>query len=329
MVIESRLDKGRGPLASVLVQRGTLNVGDIVVIGEHYGRVRTMMDHKSETLAAAGPSIPAEITGLNGVPEAGEPFFVVQEEKDAKRITEHVAQQIRQKHMAELAVSNMEALKRVLSRNDGEHKKLKTIIKADVQGSIEALRQAFSKIGNEEVSIDVIHSAVGGVTENDVNLAASSSDEGVVIIGFNVRPDNRAMEVGEKYGIEIMTFNIIYDAIDSMRQLLEGLLSPVETERVIGTAEVRETFSAPKIGTIAGLYVTDGFLRRNARARLLREGRIIYDSTLASLRRFKDDVREVQKGFECGASLYNYNDIKVGDVIEAYEIEEVAATFNS
>ena len=327
LVIESRLDKGRGPLASVLVRRGTLRTGDIVVIGEHYGRVRSMLDHKNEPFDVAGPSIPAEITGLNGVPEAGEPFFVVEEERDAKRITEHVAEQNRQKHLASLALSNMDILKDTLFREGGPTKKLKVIVKADVQGSIEALRHAFTKIGNDEVSIDVIHSAVGGVTENDVNLAASSSDDAVIIVGFNVRPDNRASEVAEKYNIEIMTFSIIYDAIDTLRDLLEGLLAPVEKEVIIGQAEVRDTFSAPKVGTVAGLYVTDGMLRRDARARLLRQGRIVYESTISSLRRFKDDVREVKKGFECGASMANYNDIKVGDVIEAFEIEEVAATF--
>lgn len=329
IVIESRLDKGRGPLASILVQRGTLRAGDIVVIGEHYGRVRNMVDHRGVDMPQAGPSQPVEITGLSGVPEAGEPFFVVTDEKDAKRITEHVGEMNRQKHMAQLAKSGMDKLKAMLSqREGGERKKLKVIIKGDVQGSIEALRQSFAKQGNDEVSVDVIHAAVGAVTENDVNLAASTADDAVVIIGFAVRPDPRAMEVAEKYGIEIMTFNIIYDAIDSVRALLEGLLSPVERENVLGHAEVRETFQAPKVGTIAGLYVTDGMLRRNAKARLLRNGKVIYSSTLSSLRRFKDDVREVQKGFECGASLHNYNDIKVGDIIEAYEVEEVAATLD-
>lgn len=329
IVIESRLDKGRGPLASILVQRGTLRVGDIVVIGEQYGRVRNMVDHRGTDMTAAGPSQPVEITGLSGVPEAGEPFFVVTDEKDAKRITEHVGEMNRQKHMAKLAKSGMDKLTAMLAnREGGERKKLKVIIKGDVQGSIEALRQSFSKQGNDEVSVDVIHAAVGSVTENDVNLAASTADGAVVIIGFAVRPDPRAMEVAEKYGIEIMTFNIIYDAIDSIRALLEGLLSPVERENVLGHAEVRETFQAPKVGTIAGLYVTDGMLRRNAKARLLRNGKVIYSSTLATLRRFKDDVREVQKGFECGASLHNYNDIKIGDIIEAYEVEEVAATLD-
>jgi len=325
LVIESELDTGRGPLATVLVQRGTLKKGDIVVVGEHYGRVRTMSDYRGDDLATAGPSIPVEITGLSGVPEAGDPFFVVENEQNAKSITDHVFEVNRKERMASLSKTGMEKLQLILDQQAG-HKKLKLIVKADVQGSIEAIKQSFAKLGNEEVSVDVIHAAVGGVTENDVNLAAATSDSAIAIIGFNVRPDNRASEVAEKYGIQIFSYSVIYDAIEQTRQLLEGMLDPLETENVLGQAEVRQTFSAPKIGTIAGCYVTSGVLKRGARARLLRNGTVIYDSALASLRRFKDDVREVKSGFECGTSLENYNDIKVGDVIEAYEIEEVAAT---
>ncbi len=328
LVIESRLDRGRGPLATVLVQRGTLKVGDIVVTGEHYGRVRTMMDYLGKELALASPSIPAEITGLTGVPDAGSPFFVVTDEKDAKRITEHVANQHRKEHMATMARSNINRLQDMLGKKgDAANKKfLKVILKGDVQGSVEALRQSFTKVGNDEVGIEVIHSAVGAITENDVNLAASSSDSAVVIVGFNVRPDLRAAEVAEKYHVEIMSFNIIYDAIDQLKQLLEGMLSPLKREKVLGHAEVRDIFQVPRAGTVAGCYVTDGLLRRNARARLVRDGKVVYDTTLASLRRFKDDVSEVKRGFECGTSLHNFNDIKLGDIIEAYEIEEFAAT---
>jgi translation initiation factor IF-2 len=333
VVIEAQIDTGRGPTATVLVRRGTLKRGDIVVIGEHYGRVRTMVDHLKVVQEEAGPSIPVEITGLSGVPEAGEPFFVVQDEHDAKRITEHVSEVNRKERMAMLARNNMDKLRDMLRPMEGgerasERKKLKVIIKADVQGSVEALRTAFSKIGNDEVSIDVIHAAVGAVTENDVNLAASSADSAVVIIGFNMRPDARAQDVAEQYGIQIYTFSIIYEAIDQIKALLEGLLSPIKQERVLGHAEVRETFQVPKVGTVAGCYVTDGLIRRNARARLVRNGRIIYESALSSLRRFKDDVREVKAGFECGTSLDNYNDIKLGDVIEVFEIEEIAAKLN-
>jgi translation initiation factor IF-2 len=332
VVIEAQIDTGRGPTATVLVRRGTMRRGDIVVIGEHYGRVRTMVDHLKVVQDTAGPSIPVEITGLSGVPEAGEPFFVVPDERDAKRITEHVSEVNRKERMAMLAKNNMDKLRDMLRPMEGgerasERKKLKVIVKADVQGSVEALRTAFSKIGNDEVSVDVIHAAVGAVTENDVNLAASS-DSAVVIIGFNMRPDVRAQDVAEQYGVQIFTFSIIYEAIDQLKSLLEGLLSPIKQEKVLGHAEVRETFQVPKVGTVAGCYVTDGFIRRNARARLLRNGRIIYESSLGSLRRFKDDVREVKSGFECGTSLDNYNDIKLGDVIEVFEIEEIAAKLN-
>lgn len=324
LVIESRLDTGRGPLATVLVQRGTLKIGDIAVVGEYYGRVRNMEDHRGGVITEAGPSMPVEITGLGGVPEAGEPIFVVPDERAAKMITQNVAEQHRQRRMAELSKSGMDKLMSLISAG-GLRKKLKVIVKGDVQGSIEALRGSFSKIGNDEVSIDVIHAAVGGVTENDVNLAASSEDA-VVIVGFNVRADNRALEVAEKYDIQILNFNIIYEAIDVLSGLVEGMLSPLQEENVVGQAEVRNTFHAPKVGTIAGCYVTDGHLKRNARARLYRDGKLVYESTLASLRRFKDDVREVKSGFECGTSLANFNDVKVGDIIEAYEIVEVAAT---
>lgn len=323
IVIESQLDVGRGPLATILVQRGTLTAGDIVVIGEHYGRVRTMADHRHLLVDEATPSIPVEITGLDGVPEAGEPFFVVREERVAKNITQNVAEQRRHMRMAALSKSGMEKLLSVMSEN-GVQRKLKVIIKADVQGSIEALRQSFDKIGNDEVSVEVIHSAVGGITNNDVNLGASS-DEAVVIIGFNVRPDPRATETAEKYDVQIMTFTIIYDAIDQISGLVEGMLNPIQEEKTIGQAEVRETFQAPKVGTIAGCYVTSGLLRRNAKARLWRDGKLIYESTIGSLRRFKENVTEVKSGFECGTSMENYNDVKIGDVIEAFEIIEVAA----
>ncbi len=326
LVIEAELDIGRGPVATVLVQRGTLKTGDIIVSGRFYGRVRAMIDDRGKHVAAALPSSPVVITGLNGIPEAGEPFFVMTDERGAKRITEHVASQRRKENMASRAREIHGSLEDISAAiKKGELKELKLILKGDVHGSVEALREAFTKLGNDEVRVRTIHSGVGGITENDVNLAASS-EAGAVIVGFNVRPDSRAADVAEKYNVQIMTHTIIYDALAQVHSILEGLLSPLIEERVLGHAEVRETFSAPKIGTIAGCYVTDGFLRRNARARLLRDGRIVYESSLGSLRRFKDDVREVKTGYECGTSLDNYNDIKVGDIIEVYEFEEVTAT---
>ncbi len=328
LVIEAELDVGRGPVATVLVQRGSLKPGDIIVSSQFYGRVRTMTNWRGEQIPNAGPSVPVEITGLSGVPAAGEPFFVVEEERDAKRITQNVVDQKRKEAMASRAreaASSLEDLSAMI--REGEIKELKVILKADVQGSLEAIREAFSKLGNKEVAVKTIHSAVGGITYNDVNLAASS-EKGAVVVGFNVRPDSSAVETAEKYGVQVLTYNVIYDAIEQIRQILEGMLSPVIEEEVIGRAEVREVFSAPKVGTIAGCYVNDGIIRRNAKCRLVRDGRVVYDSTIATLRRFKDDVREVKSGFECGLTVDNYNDIKVGDEVEVYDLKEVAATLD-
>ena len=328
LVLDAELDIGRGPVTTVLVQRGTLSVGDIIVSSQYYGRVRTMHNARGQMIEQAGPSEPTEITGLSGIPEAGEPLFVVDEESDAKRITEHVTEQRRKETMAsraKQAAGSLEELSEMI--REGEMKELKIIIKGDVQGSVEALKQAFMELGNEEVRPGIIHTGVGGITENDVNLAASS-ETAAVIIGFNVRPDLRAAEVADEYGVQILTYNIIYDAIEQIHQIMEGLLDPIVEEEVVGHAEVRETFSAPKVGTIAGCYVTDGVIRRNAEARLLRQGRVVYQSTIGSLRRFKDDVREVKSGFECGLSLENFNDIKIGDVIEVFEHKKVAATLD-
>ncbi|MFU8804768.1 MAG: translation initiation factor IF-2 [Bradymonadaceae bacterium] len=327
IVIEAELDIGRGPVATVLVQRGTLKQGEIIVSGRYYGRVRTMTDDRGMQIINALPSTPVEITGLSGIPEAGEPFFVVDDERNAKRITENVATQRRKESMASRAKalgSSLEDLSALI--REGELKELKVILKGDAQGSVEAVKEAFGKLGNEEARVKIIHTGVGGITENDVNLAASS-EAGAVVLGFNVRPDNRALEVAEKYGVQVVTHTVIYDAIEQIHNILEGLLSPIVEERVLGHAEVRDTFHAPKVGTIAGCYVQDGLVRRNARARLLRDGRVVYESTINSLRRFKDNVTEVKSGFECGTSLENYNDIKVGDIIEIYEFHEVTATF--
>ena len=328
LVIEAELDIGRGPVATVLVQRGTLRTSDMLVSGQFYGRVRTMSDWRGRPVAEAGPSVPVEITGIGGVPSAGEPFFVVTEERDAKRITQNVIDRKRKEEMASRAKESAVSLEDLSAMiREGQIKELKVILKGDVQGSLEALRDAFAKLGNDEVQVKVIHSAVGGITYNDVNLAASS-EKGAVVMGFNVRPDSSAVETAEKYGVQILTYNIIYDAIEAVHSLLEGMLSPVVEQESVGRAEVREIFSAPKIGTIAGCYVTDGFMRRNGHCRLLRDGRVVYESTISTLRRFKDDVKEVKSGFECGLTIENFNDIKVGDEIEAYDFKEVAATLD-
>lgn len=327
LIIEAELDTGRGPVATCLVQRGSLKQGDIIVSGQYYGSVRTMVDDTGETVDRAGPSEPVEITGLDGVPEAGEPFFVVEEESDAQRITEHVEEQRRKEVMAdrakEVAAGSIEDLSAMIQ--EGDLKELKVIVKGDVQGSVEALEEAMNNLGNDEARVQVIHAGVGSVTENDVNLAASS-DEAAIIIGFNVRPDRRAAELAEEQGVKILTHSVIYDAINQIRSILEGLLEPIVEERVIGRAEVRDTFSSNKAGTIAGLYVTDGKVTRNAHARLIRDGRVVYDTEIDSLQRFEDDVKEVKEGYECGLVLQNYDDIKVEDEMEFYEYEEVSAT---
>jgi len=329
LVIESELDTGRGPVATVLIQRGTLHDGDILVSGQFYGSVRTMHDDRGQQVESAGPSQPVEITGLSGVPEAGEPFFVVETESDAQRITEHVGEQRRKEEMADrasdVAAGGIEDLSAMIQ--EGDVKELKVIIKGDVQGSVEALREAFEDLGNEEARVQVIHSGVGAVTENDVNLAASS-ETAAVIIGFNVRPDRRAAEIAEKQGVEILTHSVIYDAVDQVKSILEGLLEPITKERTLGRAEVREIFTSGDAGTIAGCYVTSGKIDRNAHARVLREGRILDETKVASLKRFEEDVTEVREDYECGLSLQGYNDIEVGDEIEIFDYEEVSATLS-
>ena len=328
IVVESELDVGRGPVASVLVQRGTLHQSDIVVSGQYHGRARTMHDERGRELDEAGPSQPVEITGLDGVPEAGEPFFVVESESDAQRITEHVEEQRRKEEMANRAkevTGSVEDLSAMI--REGELKELKVIIKGDVQGSVEALKEAFDSLGNDEVQVKVIHSGVGSVTENDVNLAASA-EEAAIIVGFNVRPDQRAKEIADKQDVQILTHSVIYDAVDQVKKILEGLLEPIVEERVLGEVEVRELFESAQAGTIAGCYVTDGEVRRNANVRLVRDGRVVYDTGIASLKRYEEDVNEVREGYECGISLEGYNDIKIGDTIEVYDYQEITPTLN-
>ena len=328
VVIESELDKGRGPVATVLVQEGTLHRGDIMVSGQHYGHVRTMHDYRGNRVEEAGPSLPVEVTGLSGVPEAGEPWFVVETEDDAQEVSDHVEEQRRKEDMASRAKEasgSLEDISKMIQQ--GDLKELNVIIKGDVQGSVEALKEAFEQIGNEEAQANVIHAGVGAITENDVNLAASS-EEATVLVGFNVRPDSRAAELAEEFGIKILTHSVIYDAIDQVRNILEGLLEPDLEERVLGRAEVREVFSTPNAGNVAGCYVEEGVVKRNAQARLLRDNQIVTDTEIASLKRFQEDVKEVQTNYECGIGLAGYNDIKIGDVIEVYHYVEVRATLD-
>lgn len=325
LVIESKLDVGRGPVATVLVQRGTLNRGDIVVVGEYFGRVRTMIDAAGASLDAAGPSVPVEVTGLNGVPSAGEKFHVVEDVDSAKVIAEHIAKQTRQSELAlSAAAGGADALGNFM--RSGELKELKIIVKGDVQGSVEAVVGALQKLATDKVSVRIIHSAVGGITESDVNLAASS-EEGVraVIVGFNVRADQRSNALADQFGVTLMLSSIIYEIIDRIRAAMTGMLEPVFVEEVVGHAEVRQTFSVPRVGTVAGCMVTDGVIVRNAHVRLMRAGKVVVDSTIGSLKHFEKNVPEVKAGYECGLSVDRHDDVQIGDVIECYKLVETAA----
>ncbi len=320
-IIEARLDKGRGAMATVLVQEGTLRTGDAFVCGVHSGRVRALFDDRGNQVDSAGPSIPVEVQGFAGVPQAGDEFAVVEFDKDAKRIAEH--RQMK-KRASELAASRKASLESIMEQlAEGEVQELSIVVKADVQGSVEALVDALRKLGNEQVRVDVIHSATGAITETDVMLASASN---AIIIGFNVRPTGKVTEVAEAEHVEIRTYDVIYQVVDDVNKALTGMLAPEYEEEVVGLAEVRDTFSVPKIGVIGGCAVLSGKVQRGAHARLLRDGVVMAKSKVSSLRRFKDDVKEVSQGFECGIGLENYNDIKVGDQIEVYVIHEIAAT---
>jgi len=320
-VVEARLDKGRGPVATVLVQQGTLKIGDPIVAGVHMGRVRSMTDDRGQAVKEAGPSFPVEVTGLAGVPDAGEIFHAVEDEKVAKDVAQHRAQKIRE---AELAKTNKISLDQLYARiKQGDVKELRVIVKGDVQGSVEAVAESLGKLATEACRLLVIHSGVGAITETDISLAAASD---AIVLGFNVRPAPKASAQAETDGVDIRLYNVIYDAVNDVRDAMEGLLAPTLHEDHLGRAEVREVFSITKIGTIAGCYILDGKFLRNAKARLLRDSVVVWQGKLSSLRRFKDDVREVASGYECGIGLENYSDIKPGDIIEAYEMREVKST---
>lgn len=321
VVVEAKLDKGRGPVATVLVQRGTLNVGDNFVAGKWSGKVRALLDDQGRKLKVAGPSTPVEILGFAGVPEAGDGFTVLEDEKMAREIS--ARRQHRQRMAALMASARVSLESFMESVEEGQAKELNLILKADVQGSIEALKESLGKLGNEEVGVKVLHSAVGGITETDVMLAAASS---AVIVGFNVRPAPGATEVAKREKVDIRLYSVIYDAIDEIKLALEGILEPIHREVVHGHAEIRELFHVPNVGTIAGCYVTDGNISRNSAARLIRDNVVVYTGRISSLRRFKDDVSEVQSGYECGIGIERYNDIKQGDIIEPYTTEEVSRT---
>jgi translation initiation factor IF-2 len=321
LVIEASLDKGRGPVATILVQSGTLKTGDVVLAGQTYGRVRAMLDENGKSTKSAGPSIPVEIQGLTEVPQAGDEFMVLSDERRAREIATYRAGKFRNTKLAKQQAAKLENMFSDMA--SGEVKNLPIIIKADVQGSQEALAASLLKLTNEEVRVQLVYGAVGGISESDVNLAIASK---AVIIGFNTRADAGARKLAENNGVEIRYYNIIYDAVDELKAAMSGMLTPDKKEEIIGMAEIRQVFRISKIGAIAGCMVTNGFIRRNARLRLLRDNVVVFTGELESLKRFKDDVREVKEGFECGLNLKGYNDINEGDQLEFFEIKEVART---
>jgi translation initiation factor IF-2 len=321
LVIEASLDKGRGPVATILIQSGTLKTGDVVLAGQTYGRVRAMLDENGKSTKSAGPSIPVEIQGLTEVPQAGDEFMVLSDERRAREIATYRAGKFRNTKLAKQQAAKLENLFSDMA--SGEVKNLPIIIKADVQGSQEALAASLLKLTNEEVRVQLVYGAVGGISESDVNLAIASK---AVIIGFNTRADAGARKLAENNGVEIRYYNIIYDAVDELKAAMSGMLTPDKREEVIGLAEIRQVFRISKIGAIAGCMVTNGVVRRNARLRLLRDNVVIFTGELESLKRFKDDVREVKESFECGLNLKGYNDINEGDQLEFFEIKEVART---
>ena len=320
-VVEAFLDKGRGYVATILVQAGTLKVGDYVLAGRHSGKVKAMHDERGNEVKEAGPSTPVSILGLDGAPQAGDTFKVMEDEREAKEIAARRTQLQREQNVRTQRHITLDEIGRRIAL--GDFKELNIILKGDVDGSVEALTDSFQKLSTEEIQVNIIHKGVGAITESDV-LLASASD--AVIIGFNVRPAGNARMVADKEEIDIRTYSIIYDAINDLKDAMEGMLSPELKEEITGTAEIRETFKISKIGTIAGCMVTSGTIYRSAGVRLIRDGVVVYTGELASLKRFKDDVKEVKKGYDCGMQIKNYNDIREGDVIEAFREVEVKKT---
>ena len=319
LVIEAELDKGKGPVATVLVQKGTLRVGDPIAAGAAYGKVRAMIDDKGRRVKEAGPSTPVEILGLNDVPNAGEVFVGCDNEKDARSFAETFIAQNKAK-LIDDTKSKMSLDDLFNQIQAGNVKELNIIVKADVQGSVEAVKQSLVKLSNEEVAVKVIHGGVGAINESDVTLASTSN---AIIIGFNVRPDATAKDIADREGVDMRLYRVIYNAIEDVQAAMKGMLDPVFEEQVLGHAEVRQTFKASGVGTIAGSYVLDGMFERGCSARIIRDGIVIFDGALASLKRFKDDVKEVKAGYECGFVFDRFNDIKEGDQVEAYKMVEI------
>ena len=319
-VLEAKLDKGRGNVATMLVQNGTLKVGDNFIVGAVYGKVRAMYDENGDQVDAAGPSVPVEVLGLQGLPMAGDSFQVIEDDTKARQISQFRQEQMRETELAKKSRLTLDQLH--LRMEKGEVKEVPLVLKGDVQGSTEVLTQMLNKLETEKVKVRIIHAAVGAITEYDVLLAATSN---AIIVGFNVRPEKKAAEIANREHVDIRLHTVIYNVVDEMKQAMAGVLDPITKETYMGTAEVRDTFRVPKVGTIAGCYITDGRISRNAQVRLLRDNVVIYEGKIGSLKRFKEDASEVRSGFECGIGLAGYNDVKVGDVIEAFATEQVAA----
>jgi translation initiation factor IF-2 len=321
-VLESRVDKGRGPVATVLVQNGTLHVGDVFIVGAVYGKVRAMFDDRGQPIKKAGPATPVEVLGLQGVPEAGDQFQVADEAK-ARHIVEYRQSKQREATLAKTASSGRLTLDQLHEQlRAGELKELPVVVKADVQGSVEVLSEMLPKLSNDQVKLKVIHASVGAVTETDVLLASASN---AVIVAFNVRPERKASDLAQREGVDIRLHTIIYELLDELKKAVSGLLSPVIKETYLGRAEVRDTFRVKGVGMIAGCSVQDGILKRDADVRVLRDNVVIYTGRISSLRRFKEDANEVRQGFECGVGVSNFNDVKVGDILECFKMEKTAA----
>jgi len=318
-VIEAGLDRGRGVVATVLVQEGTLKVGDSFITGMNYGRIRTIRDDRGQKIEQAGPSMPVEVAGFTGLPEAGEAFIILDDERSAKQIGIYRQQKKRERELARSSKVSLEELYAKIQ--EGEVKELNIVVKADAQGSMEAVCNSLGKLSTDSVKVNIVHGGVGGITETDVNLATASN---AIIIGFNVRPGLKAMQLAEQERVDIRSYSVIYDALSDIQKAMEGLLEPTFREKILGRVEVRATFNIPKVGTVAGSYVIDGKIERGSKIRLIRDDVVIHDGRISSLRRFKEDVKDVQQGYECGIGIENFNDVKEGDVVESYEFEEVS-----
>jgi translation initiation factor IF-2 len=324
VVVEAKIERGRGSVATLLVQKGTLKVGDVFVAGSDWGRVRALLDDHGHKIESAGPATPVEVLGLQGAPAAGDDFITVETEARAREVAEY---RQRKQRDAKAVAGARGTLEQMFSKiAAGEAKELPVVIKGDVQGSVEALTATLEKLGNEEVKVRVLHAAVGGINESDITLAKASN---ALVVGFNVRANPQARDMARRDDVEIRYYSIIYDVADDMKQALTGMLAPTLRERFLGNAEIREVFNITKVGKVGGCFVTEGLVKRGAKVRLLRDNVVIHEGSLGQLKRFKDDVKEVREGYECGMSFENYNDIQVGDVIECFELEEVAASLDS